>query len=337
MIILSKLASFSVLILVLTAISRGGELHVAKGASREAAIDAANSAANAAARKKSTGWKPARAESAKQNGDGSWTAQADSANEKGSLARGGYLLPTDTLPKSSPAPQKSPEKEGISNPVLGAWRFDNTWKDWSLKEIQTHLYFFNDDGDVAVKWGVQSNGRSGRWNTDTYKWRSNGTVIEITKDGKRHIGFNISEEGKELTYIKDVESGHRVRMTREKLNYLFFAAICEGGGNERKRPKVVVDEVREETNSAFGFERELNREVRTKYQSTDNIWVVHVVPESACAIIYSFTWLGNKGDGIAVARGASMEEAERDMEKQIEVNIRKDPKELRRWPATWKE
>lgn len=333
MTVFSKIASFGVLILALTAISRGGELHVGKGASREAAIDAANSMANAAAKKKSTGWKPARAEKAIQNVDGSWTAQADSANEKGSLARGGYLPPTDSLPKSSPAPQKPPEKEGTSNPVLGAWRFDITWQDWSLKNFQTHLFYFKDDGDVAVKWGIQSNGLSGRWDTDTYKWRSKGTEIEITKGGKREFGFNISEGGKELTYVKDEENSLRVRMTREKMKYLSFAAIYERN-DQFSNARVVVDKVEMLEGNPAALREELRKEVESKYVTSNLTWVIHRIPETTFAVIYRFTRDNGKIKGIAVAEGATEAAARAKMESDLEIFARKDAEIVRKWPPS---
>jgi hypothetical protein len=82
--IIRKGSMASVTLLLLVTVAFAGEIHEGYGASKTAAVYAANQAAREAAREKDTCWVPAKMGECKRDADGYWTCYASSANHRGS-------------------------------------------------------------------------------------------------------------------------------------------------------------------------------------------------------------------------------------------------------------
>jgi hypothetical protein len=325
----------------LTARSVGGEIHRATGGSKIEAMEKANRAANEAAKGKNTGWKPARLQDVVQNPDGTWTARANSANHRGSLRDGGYCEPTDSLPSFKDATPQTPpaasqlpveeEPEKIKPPIIGLWKFE---LEPESREGQKGTLHFREDGTVEMQrqWF-----RRNKPTSTVYKengiWRIDGSNVTcIYRAGTSIEGrqeWKLSGNGRELS---PTYKGDRRVLTPSKQKYLFFAAIYERS-KDRSHARIVEDRVDELEDLEAAVEANFRKEIQAKHQTSNHTWVIHVIPDSTQAIVYSFKMDGGKTEGVAVAEGSTQEEAERRMEGQLKNFLRTDAVILRRWPA----
>ncbi len=342
-------------------VASAGEIHQGRGSTKFAAMKQANIAAREAAQRKETGWRPAKLHETRQNPDGSWRARAESANHEGSLARGGYLMPNDPLPSfddepvqdQTPNPTPSPfltqsptrftteydsepESEPADSAIVGLWQ-RGMWK----VELRPNGIVHNPPNNP---------GESGAYGT----WKKIGSEVHVFyRDRLNYVLTPAGDEEMSSKRMHDGElrpSGSWRRVggvptstsgsppdpvgadrRSSKHNYLLFAAIFERSG-DRSQAKIVEDKVEEREGSEAAIEADFSKLVQSRYQTSFNTWVIHVIPQTTYAVIYSYTMDGGRTKGIAVAEGESREQAEGNMQSQTRRFNRSNVEVVRWWP-----
>ena len=301
-----------------------GEIHEGQGASKIAAVQAANRAALAAAKTKDTGWKPARLQDVIRNKDGTWTARADSANHKSSLGGGGYRLPGDALPQFDDVTPKAAENQDSSIFEQEALIAGN----WSGKRSFVPNGHYWSNGSLRGTWAIVD--------SDVVLTFGNPHSPDFeTQMPKKTLRLKLSADKTELTGQEVVQGTPQdVLMKREAdgRKHLHYAVVYERWGKDISKARVVVDKVEESGGIRALMEKSLAHQVQSSFQTLNDTWVIKVIPDSVHAVIYSFEMNAGRTLGIAVAEGVTQEKAESNMESQLQRFGRKNASIIRTWP-----
>jgi hypothetical protein len=132
-----------------------------------------------------------------------------------------------------------------------------------------------------------------------------------------------------LVIIAGVADAANVATRRQK--FLFFAAIYERKG-DRSTARVVDDKVEYRDEKPAKLQIQYRAEIQSKYTTSYQTWCIHVVPETATALVYSFTMNGGKTKGLDVVQAANYAEAEQLLGWRVKNFRRKNVEIIKVWP-----
>lgn len=136
-----------------------------------------------------------------------------------------------------------------------------------------------------------------------------------------------------IAFLATVTIADAANEATRRQKFLFYAAIYESTGG-RSTARVVEDKVEYRDEKPAKLQIQYRAEIKSKYTTSYQTWCIHVVPETATALVYSFTMDGGKTKGLDVVQAANYDEAEQLLGLRVKSFRRKNVEIVKVWPNT---